>query len=170
MDFRARLNPYLMSLSRNFDVNANLAILENTEILFVDRIKSTTITQLNHTIGSKFPAYCTSLGKAIMAFLDPMAVDKIIENTVCTAFTPHTVTDKNKLRKEFEKIKKRGYAEAHQQISLGWSNYAVPIFRLNKVEGAIGTSFPYRMLKSDGDKVKQMLSKLLEISKEASII
>lgn len=105
-----------------------------------------------------------------MAFLDPIAINKIIENTAFTAFTPYTLTDKNKLIKELEKVKKQGYAEAHQQISLGWSNYAAPIFRLNKIEGAIGTSFPHSMLRSDKNKVKQMLNRLLAISREASII
>ena len=169
MDFRTRLSPYLLSLNREFNVNANLAIIESTDILFVDRVKTASITHLNHTVGATFPAYCTALGKAIVAFLDPARINQIIENTVFTAFTPHTLTNKIKLLKELETIKKRGYAEAHQQISIGWSNYAVPIFRLGKVEGAIGTSFPYNMLKSQKKIVSQMLNKLLEISKESSI-
>jgi DNA-binding IclR family transcriptional regulator len=73
------------------------------------------------------------------------------------------------LEKELEKTKKRGYAIALQDTSLGWANYAVPIFSGKHIEASIGVSFPYNFLK-EKELVKSMVSRLLKITKEASHI
>ena len=168
MDIRARLNPYLISLNLDFNVTANLAVLDNTDIVFMERITAAHITALNLTVGSRLPAQCTSLGKAILAFTESDALQKILDQIEFKQLTPHTIIDRYKLEKELEKTKKRGYAIALQETSLGWANYAVPIFSGKHVEAAIGVSFPYNFLK-EKELVKSMVNRLLKITKEVSV-
>ena len=61
--------PFLEEASRELDEAVNLAILDGTEIVYVERIKTQGIFTINLHVGSRLPAYCTSTGKVMLAFL-----------------------------------------------------------------------------------------------------
>ena len=65
MDLRTRIQPHMVILSQEFKVSAQCAILDETEIVFLERTRGTGLVDFNLTAGSRLPVYCTALGRAI---------------------------------------------------------------------------------------------------------
>ena len=68
MDLQARITPYLAEVNREYGVGSQCVILDETEIVYVERFRARSIVGLDLTIGSRIPAHCTALGRAILAF------------------------------------------------------------------------------------------------------
>ena len=167
MDLRKRLHPYMLRLNHDYGVNVNLAILQETDILFIERIIGSSFSNLDHKVGTRLPAYCTSLGRCILAFMDPQKAEDIIERSGRKPFTPHTITDKAELLEEIRHAKQRGYATGHQQMALGWHNVSVPIIAGELVEGAVGFSHPLDFFENP-EQADALLKDLIKIGKDAS--
>lgn len=142
MDLRKRLYPFMVELNKKYDAVINLAILQDTDILFIERIIGRSFSNLDYKTGTRLPAYCTSLGRCILAFMDPKKAEEIIERSEIKKFTTDTIIDKTKLLSGLERDRQRGYSTAHEQMALGWKNVSVPILKADKIEGAIGISYP----------------------------
>jgi IclR family transcriptional regulator, pca regulon regulatory protein len=169
MDLRMRVHPYLVNLSREFNVSAQCSILDETDIVFVERTRGTGLVDFNLTAGSRLPAYCTAMGRAILAHLPPEKANHLIDQMDLKARTPFTITSKQKLLAELERVRRQGYAQNVQEVALGYVNYAAPIFNNEKVESAIGASFSLAQHKGNR-LVPALIAKLLKASKEVSIV
>jgi DNA-binding IclR family transcriptional regulator len=82
-----------------------------------------------HEIGPSVPAYCNALGKAILAHLAPQELDIYLKKNPLIAYTPYTITDKEKLKGELKEYRKKGYFITRQELRLGRSGLAAPIFQ-----------------------------------------
>ena len=168
MDLRMRVHPYLVNLSREFNVSAQCAILDETDIVFVERTRGTGLVDFDLTAGSRLPSYCTAMGRAILAHLDPERAALLIDQMDLKARTPFTITSKQKLLAELDRTRRQGYAQNIQEVTLGYVNYAVPVFNNGKVESAIGASFSLAQRKGDRF-VPALIAKLLKASREVSV-
>jgi len=88
MDLRARLTPYLSEINRELGVGAQCAILDETEIVYVERFRTRSLVALDLTVGSRLPAYCSALGRAILAFMDSKSVHRIVAKMDMAPLTP----------------------------------------------------------------------------------
>jgi len=172
MDLRSRALPYMMKITQDLNVTTQCAILEGTEVLYIERVRSSDVVVLDLTVGSRLPAHCTSLGKAILAFMDEKEREELIEKMNLVPITPQTITDKQLLRKELELTRQRGYAISDQELTVGLRALGVPIFKGGKerreVEAALSLSFPcHRTEGSDLEAV--FVERLLEISSKISL-
>lgn len=169
MDLKTRLLPYMFEIARELGVTTQCAILDETEIVYVERVRSSDVVNLDLTSGSRLPAYCTSMGKAILAFLDERESRNLIEKMNLVPHTPYTITDKETLRKELELTRQRGYAINNQELTLGLRTLAAPIFKGGRrVEAAFGLS--YSCHRVDGNDLESVfVERLLETSKKVSI-
>ncbi len=167
-DLRVRVHPYLVNLSREFGVSAQFAILDETDIVFVERTRGTGLVDFDLTAGSRLPADCTSMGRAILAYLKPEEAARLIDNTDLRSRTPFTIVTKQELMAELDLTRRRGYAQNFQEITLGYANFAAPILSNGKVEAAMGVSFSIGLTKDDGF-VSRIVGRLLRASKEVSI-
>ncbi len=79
MSLREIAAPSLKELSAKSDQTVNLAVLDDLEIIYVDRVVAPMALNLELHIGSRLPAYCTSMGKALLAFLPPDDLNRLIE-------------------------------------------------------------------------------------------
>jgi DNA-binding IclR family transcriptional regulator len=103
--------PYLRELSQMSGETTYISILDGTEILYINKVESTQPVQTNCTIGSRNRLYCSSMGKAILAFLPPDERDAILDKTSpLKALTPNTITERDALLIELERIRSQGYA------------------------------------------------------------
>lgn len=169
MDLRSRVLPYMINMARDLDATAQCAILEGTEIVYIERVRSSDVVNLDLTTGSRLPAYCTSMGKAILAFMDEKESRKLIGKMDLVPHTPYTITDAETLWKELQLTKQRGYAINNQELTLGLRTLAVPIFdEGRRVEAALGLSFPCH--RTEGNNVEGVfVERLLEISEKVSM-
>lgn len=80
-------------------------------------------------IGAAAPAYCTSMGRAILAFMAPEEVEDYLERVDLVKYTPHTITDADELRAELAISRERGYSLSRQEFLLNLDSIGVPIFK-----------------------------------------
>jgi IclR family transcriptional regulator, pca regulon regulatory protein len=168
MDLRTRVSTHLMEASRRLNVGAQCGILDGTEIVYVERIQINLIVDLDIPVGSRLPAYCTALGKVILAFMDRAAAEKIIEESNLAPHTPYTETDKSRLLASLVGIRSQGFAINRQELFLGRNAMAAPVFRNGVIEGAIGFSFPFQK-QLEEEFEKNLVEVLKDISKKASL-
>jgi IclR family pca regulon transcriptional regulator len=168
MDLRTRVSSHLLEAARRFNVGAQCAILYGTEIVYVERIQMNTIVDLDIPIGSRLPAYCTALGKVILAFMDSEEAERIIGESDLVAHTAYTEIDQSNLLGSLEEIRKQGFAINRQELFLGRNAVAAPVFRNGAVEGAVGFSFPFQR-EEEADFEQKLVEALKDISRKASL-
>ena len=127
-EIRKIAHPFLQELSTKFNETINLGYFNGKEVLTIDKIDSTEILRMDAGIGGGEPAYCTSLGKAILAFLPATQLEKYLSAIEMTAFTPNSVTSKEKLKEELMQIKENGYAIDDEELSVGLRCIGAPLF------------------------------------------
>lgn len=169
MDLRSRVFPYMIEAARELDTTTQCAILEGAEIVYIERVRASDVVNLDLTTGSRLPAYCTSMGKAILAFLDEKESLNLIGKMNLVPHTPYTITDRETLWKELKLTRQRGYAINNQELTLGLRTLAAPIFKeRRRVEAAFGLSFScHRIEENNLESV--FVERLLDISKKVSI-
>src|SRR5438128_10322225 len=100
--------PYLQQLSADTGQTVNLAVLAGHEIVYVERIKRTELITANVHVGSRLPAYCTSMGKVLLANLEPQACDLALAGVVLEATGPNTIVSRPALERELVAIREQG--------------------------------------------------------------
>ncbi len=142
-EIRRVAKPYMHRLSMMFKETINLGFFKNQEIIHIDKIDSLEVLRMDSALGDKAPAYCTGLGKAILAFLPEHELEHYLEHTEFKQLVPNTITDKDEFRSELERVRLNGYAIDDEEMTIGLSCIAVPIFDHNSYPAyAISVSGP----------------------------
>jgi IclR family pca regulon transcriptional regulator len=128
---RENVHPFLEELRERTGYTIGLAVLDGTEILYVDRARSwrraERETDLGLHPGSRMPAYCTAMGKVLLANLPDEVQRDLIAQLQLERNTPRTITSKQALRTELERISENGYALNDQELRPGLQAIAVPV-------------------------------------------
>jgi IclR family pca regulon transcriptional regulator len=168
MNIEALTKTYLEDLAGQTGDSAALAVLDGGEIVYVARASTRTLMRLEAHVGSRFPAYPTSMGRVLLAGLDAERLEKYFEETSFTAFTEHTVTDPAKLKKLIEDCRRTGYSAVEDELAYGVVAVAVPVFdQTRRVVAALNSSSHSRKI-TKAKLVRDRLAKLQEISGQIS--
>ncbi|HWY18230.1 MAG TPA: IclR family transcriptional regulator [Solirubrobacteraceae bacterium] len=128
---REHVHPFLEELRERTGYTIGLAVLDGPEILYVDRARSWRRTERDTDIGlypgSRMPAYCTAMGKVLLAYLPDEVQRELIAQLRLERNTPSTITSKQGLRAELERISEDGYALNDQELRPGLQAIAVPV-------------------------------------------
>ena len=127
LDLKRVAHPYLRELSAEIDETVNLAVLDGLQIVYLDRVKTGQIININLSVGSKLPVYCTSMGKSLLAFLPNDELLEILNKINLKPITPNTITTKARLLRELEKVKKRGFSVNDKELDIGLRSVAAPV-------------------------------------------
>jgi IclR family transcriptional regulator, pca regulon regulatory protein len=127
IDLKRVAHPYLQELSQEIGETVNLAILDGRDIVYVDRIKTEQIININLSIGSRLPVYCTSMGKSLLAFLPDNEISKILDAIDIKPITPNTITDKSRLLEELQQVRQRGFSLNDRELEIGLRSVAAPV-------------------------------------------
>lgn len=122
-----RAIPYLQQLSVETEETVNLTVLDETDIVFMQRIVSRHVLTPEVTVGTRLPAYCTSSGLAVLAALPEEQSDNILQASHRVAHTQHTITGLDEIRQRLEEIRTRGYAHTEDELYLGDISTAVAV-------------------------------------------
>ncbi|MBI5969266.1 MAG: IclR family transcriptional regulator [Deltaproteobacteria bacterium] len=145
--------PIMSDLALKVQETVHLAILSDTEILYLDKIDSPRTLGVMSKIGQRAPVYCTALGKALLAFQEEQERSRIIKAIKFKAFTPHTITSKSRLIKELKEVRKQGYALDYREIEEEVECIAAPIRNyLGDVIASISISGPQRKIHTPLEK------------------
>lgn len=119
--------PYLESLTERTGESASIAILDNTEILYVARSQTRRLMTLAVTVGSRLPAHATSKGRVLLAFLPEPELEAYFARRAMARYTEQTVVDEAELRDILADVRREGFAVVDQQLEEGLSSVAAPI-------------------------------------------
>jgi IclR family pca regulon transcriptional regulator len=131
MDIREISVPHLQALSDATGFTANLAILDGGDVVYIERCRTSRSGQreidLNLHVGSRLPAYCTAMGKALLAFVPDERFEEIIDGVELVARGPNTITGRVALRAEMARIRTMGVAVNNEELAYGLRSIAAPI-------------------------------------------
>jgi IclR family pca regulon transcriptional regulator len=119
--------PYLNRISRTLNESCSLAVLQEDEILYVARSATSRIMSVSLNTGSRLPAYCTSLGRVMLAQLPAEALDAYFERVKLPAYTEKTIVSEARLRTVLAEVQELGYALIDEELEIGLRSLAVPV-------------------------------------------
>jgi DNA-binding IclR family transcriptional regulator len=128
IDNRIRVRPYLEELMQKTKETIHLGILDDGEIIYLDKVESTATIRMYSQVGKRVPVYSTSLGKTIMAQFPEAKVKKILTEKGMVAKTKNTITDVDEFLSHLKKVKKQGYAVDDEEQEKDIRCIAGPIF------------------------------------------
>jgi len=153
MDFIKASNPIMSELAMKVQETIHLAVLSDTEIVYVDKVDSPRTLGVMSKIGQRGPVYCTALGKVLLAFQPGNDQSRIIRKIRLTPLTPRTITSKQKLVEELKAIRKQGYSLDHREIEQEVECIGAPIRdHLGNVIAALSISGPQRKIGTPQEK------------------
>ena len=104
-----------------------MAVLDDLEIVYVARVPTNRVMTIGLSVGSRLPAYCTSMGRVLLSSLPEDALAKQLSNITPEKLTPQTITSKVKLRDELRDVARQGWSLVDQELEAGLRSLAVPI-------------------------------------------
>lgn len=119
--------PHLEDLAADTRESSSVAVLDGADIVYVVRVPTKRIMTAAISVGTRFPAYATSMGRALLAFLPASQLEEYLLTTPLKPLTKKTVTDPARLRDILETVRVRGYATTDQELEDGLRSAAVPI-------------------------------------------
>jgi len=119
LDLRGRARPYLDRLQRQFGETVFFCILDDGQVFYMEKVESQQSVRTACTVGSRAPAYCTAVGKAMLAELAEPEVGEVIRRWGLKAVTANTITKATALRAELRAVRSRGYAIDDEEKEVG---------------------------------------------------
>ncbi len=135
---------FLLDLAQRSGETITLAAALSGGVVCLDRVESPhSIVLLRTPVGARFPAHCTAIGKAVLAYLPQNEAEAIVVQAGLARFTPFTITRLPQLREHLAHIRQRGYALDSQELERGLSGVATPVLsRDGRLIAAVGMAGP----------------------------
>ncbi len=143
-DVRSVARRELVTLSREVEANARLAVLYGNEVLYLEQEEGGPQANviLKEVVGLRVPCYCTALGKVLLAYLPDYDLERFLEAVEFIKATDHTITDHARLIDELRQVRKQGYSLELEELQLGGACVGAPVRSVSgRVVAAISTSF-----------------------------
>jgi len=135
IDLRARVYPFFRRLAAEVGETVHLGVLQKTSVVYLDKVEPNRRVCMSSKIGTSNPVYCTSMGKAMLAFQPEEMIEEIVAKIRFTPYTPKTLCSREKLLEYLKIVRRRGYAIDDQEIELGVRCVGAPV--LNEDHWAI---------------------------------
>lgn len=108
--------------------SSSASVLDGDEIVYVARVQTRRIISIALGIGSRLPAFCTSMGRVLLAHLPVEELEKFLKTAELQRFTDKTICDPDTLGRELATVRRQGYALVDQELEIGLRSLAVPVF------------------------------------------
>ncbi|WP_063697007.1 IclR family transcriptional regulator domain-containing protein [Bradyrhizobium centrolobii] len=119
--------PVLRELRSKSGLSATMSVLDGEEIVIVARAPTNQLLTIRSDIGSRLPAFCTSMGRAMLSSLPDAEIERIIRSERTKPLAPKTETDPKLLTEIVKEIQRRGYSLVDQEIERGLISMAMPV-------------------------------------------
>ncbi|MEO8181646.1 MAG: IclR family transcriptional regulator C-terminal domain-containing protein [Deltaproteobacteria bacterium] len=169
MDIETLTKTLLAELASQTGDSAALSVLDGVDIVYIARASVRTLLRLEAHVGSRFPAYPTSMGRVLLAGLSPDGLRRYFAAATFTALTEHTVVQRSKLTRSIEECRRTGYAAVADELAYGVVAVAVPVFdESGRVVAALNSSSHSKKI-TQPELVRERLGLLREISGQISL-
>jgi len=159
LDPRRHARPYLDRLQRELGETVFFCILDDGQVFYLDKVESQQSIRTACTVGSRAPAYCTAVGKAMLAELPDAEVNDIVRRWGLKAITANTITTAAALRAELRAVRSRGYAIDNEEKEEGLRCISAAVRgHSGKLFAAISASGPaFRITKGRIPEIGQLV-------------
>jgi IclR family pca regulon transcriptional regulator len=133
--------PHLESLVAEVNESSSVSVLDGADVVYVARVPTSRIMTVVISVGTRFPAYCTSMGRVLLAGLPDDALESYLDGVRLEPLTSRTVTSAAALRGEIAKARAQGYSLVNQELEDGLRAIAAPVRdRSGRVIAAVNVS------------------------------
>jgi IclR family pca regulon transcriptional regulator len=127
LSFQEIAQPHMESLVREVNESSSISVLDDLDVVYVVRVPTRRIMTITLAVGTRLPAYATSMGRVLLASLPPAELEARLRKVKLEPLTPHTVRSKKELREAIERAREEGFAMVDQELEQGLRSAAVPI-------------------------------------------
>lgn len=127
MNLEQVVRPHLQEVRDRTGDSSSLAVLSGHDILYLVHVSTNRMVRLAAGVGTRFPAFATSLGRVLMAFQDDAVLDLDLSAIDLQPFTDKTVTDRDALRRILGAVRSQGYASIQDELDYGIVSVSVPV-------------------------------------------
>jgi len=128
LDIWHHAKPLMNALVEQLNESCSAAVLDGVDVVYVARVATTKrIMSITLNVGTRLPAFATSMGRILLADMSASALDDFLEHGNIEQFTQYTVTDKAALTAEIAKVKQQGFCLVEQELELGLTSISVPV-------------------------------------------
>jgi IclR family transcriptional regulator, KDG regulon repressor len=167
IDLRREAKPYLRELEKETNEVIHLVVYDQGEVIYIEKLEGTETLRMHSKVGKRAPMHCTGVGKAILAHLPLNVVLEIIERKGLPKHTDFTITDRDALLKELEKVKQKGYALDLEENEYGIRCIAVPVFDYSgNVVAAVSISGP--TIRMTDERIEKLQERIRYIGRQIS--
>ncbi len=160
----SQVRPYMEKLREKTDESVNLAIMDGSNVLYIDQVESSNTIRANVEVGKTFPAYSVGVGKAIMAYLPEEEIIRLFGKVSFVHYTDKTVSSLGQLLKELENVRRCGYALDDEECMEGLACIATPVFSSDVPVAAISVTFPRFRYQAGSEQEKRLIDLLMEMA------
>ena len=170
-DLAETSEPYLRELSARIGQNVNLGVLDGVQVIYLIRIKVRRILNIDLTVGSRLNAYNSAIGEALLAYLEPEALDNVLTAMSDDAAVAAEIGPGGSLlRKKLARVRSRGYALTEDEFQLGLSSVAAPVMGAGgKMEGALNLPV-FSQMTTRQELLEEYLPELMKTAKTISTL
>lgn len=120
--------PYLSQISHELELTTHLGILDHHDVVYIEKMDIYPNTRLYTQVGYRSPAYCSSIGKCLLACLSGDELEEALYQCDFRRYTPNTITDLRELKRVLRVIRKQGWAMDNEEYQKGHRCVGAPIF------------------------------------------
>lgn len=128
LELQTESKPVLAELRRDLNLTVHLGILDRHEVIYIEKMDLYPTTRLYTQVGYRSPAYCSSMGKCLLACLSGNELDKALYGCRFEHFTKNTFTNTADFKKYLKKVREQGYAVDDQEYVIGHRCVGAPVF------------------------------------------
>jgi IclR family pca regulon transcriptional regulator len=121
------IQPFLERVRETLQESSSAAVLDDDEIVYLARAATRRIMSIGLTVGTRLPAYCSAMGRVLLASLPPAELESYLRRVELKPLTERTITRRDALRRVIEETRASGYAIIDQELEIGLVSIAVPI-------------------------------------------
>jgi IclR family transcriptional regulator, pca regulon regulatory protein len=119
--------PHMESLVAQVNESCSISVLDDTDVVYVARVPTRRIMSITLAVGTRLPAFVTSMGRVLLAGLPDDELEERLSRIEITPLTPRTVKDKESLETILASVRRQGYAATDQELEEGLRSLAVPL-------------------------------------------
>ncbi len=162
--------PVLRQLSEMLNESCSIAILDGDDILYIARASSSRIMTIDLDIGSRLPAWSTSMGRVLLSHLPEEQLNDTLARATMIRYTPQTLGSVSELKEELKRVRQQGYALNDQELEMGLRSIAVPLFNpQGGVEAALNVGVHAGQVPAQ-ELRERVLPQLLAAAQELSLL
>ncbi len=164
-DFREVVFPFITELSKRSGETVHLGVLDNQQVVSIESVESNQTLRISMPVGKRVYLHSTGVGKAILASLSDEEIKEIVRQKGLPHFTQNTIIDADKLLKEIQTIRTRGYAIDNEENEPGVRCIAAPVVDPNqRLVASISVSGP--SVRVSRKRIPELSSMVIEASKK----